>query len=176
MKLQSKRVRLLAVVATLITLVIYNLSGRSIKTSLQSEFESWLVRADEKLRKAEADLQGLPLITLDIASKDSLQVNWRLNASSDPEANEHVLRILHLIDDANILSFSPGKRNRAEPLIILAVKDGEHEFKAEFTESDINSNSKAFLMLRLMKEYSNSAFAGPDSSMTNRWSANNDRS
>lgn len=162
MNFRSPKAKLGAVVATLLLLVVYNLSGRVPKTTKQSEFESWLAQTDEQIRRRE--VPSLPLISLDIkAGDDRSSVSWRLGDSTDPRERERVLRILHLIGEAQVLDLAPHLLPPTiQPVISLSVMAPGQEFRAQFTEQDAQSNTKILLMLRLMKEFADN----PESSLS----------
>ncbi len=175
MNIKSARAKLLAVILTVIMLLLYNLTGRSLKTTVQSDFESWLANIDEQLRKKEVSAEQVPLIVVDIRSGSERPINWQIGMSDRLEVRERVLRILHLIDEGNALALSPSRfASSSAALISISIKDDKTEFKAQFNSTDIDSNTKLQLMLRLLKEYSAEV---PANSQFNALSGmNNDRS
>jgi hypothetical protein len=142
--------------AALVGILGYNFLGRPYKTVEQSEYENWLVKTDKDLRTSNVPEVEIPDISLQISSPDGQGFNakWQLDARTQPGGREHILRILHLVEESDILAISnPRATNASSPLISLHIKDSKREFTAQFNESDIVSNVKVHLMLRLFQEY-----------------------
>jgi hypothetical protein len=156
MNLKSAKSRLVAVGITIVCLYAFNLSGRPVKTAVQSEYESWLEKTDKVLRDKETSEMDLPTITVQVSFPEEgvTDENWKLTAENQPQNRDRILRILHLVEESDLLAISnPRADSSRSPKISINIKDSSSEFESVFNEADIAANLKVHLLLRLFKEF-----------------------
>ena len=124
------------------------------KTKSQIQYETWLTETESKSR-ASINNEPLPSLSLTIIpSKNSAPaIENIINANNISDSKEKILRLLSLISEAGLYNYQTEKLNTSPGDIVLKIQASEKLFTLQFQPSDIESNIKASLMLKLYQEY-----------------------
>jgi hypothetical protein len=133
-------------VFTIVLLIAINWSDRGHRSATEKNFEAWLEPAESRLQAPVSSPQPSPVsMTLEVKSAG---IQWKLD--STPELREQVLRLLRLARESNLFSIG---NNAPDARITVTVKEGDSEFFARFSETDIANNLPAQNFLKLFQVY-----------------------
>lgn len=132
----------------LFAFVSFVITRRPPESVVQNDFASWLANVESK----SPDLGDTP-ISLKITGKTQEKVMaWQLTTlgGRDSENNEHVLRLLGLVREANLLSRDRGENGEFQ----INVNSGETHYQASFNINDVKGNLPLGNLLKLAEIYS----------------------
>jgi len=152
--LNSFRVRFFLGAAIVIMLVAVNLRGGPAKSSLQAQYEIWLMQKEPELSAPANPEAPDPGISLRLISREKGQEgDYRLAGTAGDR--QKLLRLLQLVREANLFSLSKWKTGMENwPGISLMISEGERTFRTQFSFEDVEDNLPARNLLKLLQIYS----------------------
>lgn len=147
--------KLLVAAVLLVMLVAFNIGGRPYKTIAQAEFDGWMLSRQVELHgDKEIPAEKLPAIAMHIRNDAVLgTIDWSLSARNDPAAAEKIVRLLDLVETAEMFSLPQAPSDSGSALISIEVIDQQKTFKTQFLKSAIENNTQAELLLKLFQVY-----------------------
>lgn len=154
---KSVKLRIGYCVAAVLALILFNLSIiPKKKTAVQSEFDEFVSTIEPKLHNPALTDTPLPVLVIKAdAPERSLHMQLSIGPGSDRTGSEKVVRILEMAKEANLFSMA----NREPGEIQFVIETEKKAFRAAFNSADIDRNSQALAMLKLLQIYSQTDFA-----------------
>ena len=132
-------------VSAVLLLVVYNMYGREYPSAIQARYENWL-------NKVASEFKEKGTISQEIVLKvNSKSINWKL--SSEEVAQDKLLRVLSLINEADIIDHLP--ESHASTNVAFEVQQGNLKFLSELPQNEIVSNVKRLTLIKLLEVYQN---------------------
>ena len=117
------------------------------KSLLETKFEQWASEVKTGVNRGETTLLENLQITLSFN-------NSKFTLTPDPKSSDKALRILELAEAANIFSLSDTGPNTEKKATFEVSSRDSNTFAVNFSETLIDTNTKAQLLLKLLKLYS----------------------
>ncbi len=154
----SLRTKILAILGTLLFMIAFNASSVRFRSASDARFSDWLTGVrTELLPHADRPDRSVPVRLRLFSADPTLPIDWSLDLTSSegqPELREKALRILNLVEEANILTPQPSVG--AEPpagVLRLTIDDRGNHFEAFLQASELEGNLKARLLVKLFEVF-----------------------
>jgi len=160
----SRRTKILAVLGTLLFMIAFNVSSMRFRSSADARFSEWLtgVRA-ELLPVADRPARMVPVRLRLFSADPALPIDWSLDLSASedqPALRERALRILNLVEEANILTPQPATSTELPAGVLrLTIDDRGQHFEALLQASQLDVNLKARLLVKLFEVFASQSNA-----------------
>ena len=169
MKVRVSIKQSIAAFLALLALYLFSLAGvRPERSPSQRQFDEWLTVRERQLGNLASHMATdkpspqpsasakLPALSFRMYTPDTGDLRqFELGPSADPMQSTRILRLLQLMRESDIFSLGQRDKGQADIAVVaITVQDGEQKFFTRFQESDIRSNTKALLLLKLALEYS----------------------
>ncbi len=152
MKFDKSTLRISAIIAGAIALILFNALNDDGPSAQEREFSSWVKLLEQGRKKDRA----IPAISLVLeGSDDGTQFHWTLN-SSDLAHYEKTQRILELVGETHLGELI--EVNPSDPLptlagdgIILQITSPAKHYYAHFTPAEIEMNIQLKNLIKLFQ-------------------------
>ena len=141
--------KILTIVIALLFLMVFNPFGGQTKSKEQIDFDNWLsvsttAQATPQPQEKPQDI----FISLQSTNPEH-PFKWELKSTDSADMTAKVQRLLRQAREASLFELD----RKRDAGLRLEIVEGEKKFIARFDESDIESNVKASLFVRLFEEY-----------------------
>ncbi len=134
---------------TVLAVFLFNVVGRKEQPSaVELEYLSWLARKRVELVGRSVE-KGAPFPTIEISVAGTEQLVWSLSSTDKLRDGPRILRLLDLLAEARLAE----RPEVAGSPVTVRVREGGQQFVYSLTESEVDSNLRLQLFLRLGQEY-----------------------
>jgi len=150
---------LVVLVATIVVLLVFNLSRPSLTHELQATFDTWYSKASVQLADTNsASQQSNPVsVVIKLVAGPENSSEWKLPVVDGNNAEERarILRVLGLLAEGRVFNLptltSPGGR---EPFLSISVKDSERKFETVVSLKTVSDNIQLQNLIKLLEVFS----------------------
>jgi hypothetical protein len=149
---------LVVLVATLVVLLVFNLSRPSLTHELQATFDTWYSNASVQLADNNGSTQqSKPVsVVIKLTSSPESTNEWKLPVLDGNNAEERarILRVLGLLSEGRVFNLptltSPGGR---EPFLSISVTDAERKFETVVSLKTVSDNIQLQNLIKLLEVF-----------------------